>query len=114
MTAPARQGRLGRRAFLGTAGGLGAAAGVASLARPGGNLTGISPPSGIYSKSAEMLAEIVPASRRLAYMGNVSGSASPHGEVAEVAAQRGLGPGTSRAFWTVSRPASCPSSASPT
>jgi putative ABC transport system substrate-binding protein len=97
---------------------------VASLARPGGNLTGISP-SRIYFKGTEMLAEIVPAGRRLAYMGNESGTASPRGEVAEVAAQRGLElrvldvrtqsePGTWRASWRVRRPAISRSSCPPT
>jgi putative ABC transport system substrate-binding protein len=63
---------------------------VASLARPGGNLTGVVSVGGTYAKSAELLAEAVPTGRRLAYLGNVSTSSSPHGEVTEAAAGRGL------------------------
>lgn len=63
---------------------------VASLARPGGNLTGVVSAGGTYAKSAELLAEAVPTGRRLAYLGNVSTSTSPHGEVTGAAADFGL------------------------
>ncbi|HEY3058235.1 MAG TPA: ABC transporter substrate-binding protein [Chloroflexota bacterium] len=63
-----------------------------SLARPGGNLTGVGGSTGeaLYQKAAELLAEAVPAARRLAYIGNLVASGSPHKAVAAVAAQRGL------------------------
>ncbi len=67
---------------------------AASLARPGGNLTGVggTRAEALYQKAAELLADVVPDARRLAYLGNLTGSGtgSPHEAVAEVAAQRGL------------------------
>ena len=49
---------------------------VASLARPGGNITGLSNQSvELAGKRLELLREIVPGLRRLAILGNVSGPA---------------------------------------
>jgi ABC-type uncharacterized transport system substrate-binding protein len=49
---------------------------VASLARPGGNVTGLSiQQTDVAAKRLELLREIVPALRRLAILGNVSGPA---------------------------------------
>ena len=49
---------------------------LASLARPGGNVTGLSiQQTDIAAKRVELLREIVPGLRRLAILGNVSG---PH------------------------------------
>src|SRR5262249_43665003 len=65
---------------------------VASLARPGGNVTGLSTQStDIASKRLELLREVLPRLRRLAIIGNVD---FPQGvlEMAEVqAVARGLG-----------------------
>ena len=65
---------------------------VASLARPGGNVTGLSNQSAdLPSKRLELLREVVPGLRRLAIMANIS---SPIGarEMSEVqAAARTLG-----------------------
>jgi putative ABC transport system substrate-binding protein len=47
---------------------------VASLARPGGNVTGLSiQQTDVAAKRLELLREIVPGLRRLAILGNVSG-----------------------------------------
>jgi len=65
---------------------------VASLARPGGNLTGLSMQSrDVAGKRLELLREVVPHLRRLAVMANlgVSGTALEIGEVQ--AATRALG-----------------------
>jgi putative ABC transport system substrate-binding protein len=49
---------------------------VASLARPGGNVTGLSiQQTDVAAKRLELLREIVPGLRRLAILGNVSGPA---------------------------------------
>jgi putative ABC transport system substrate-binding protein len=49
---------------------------VASLARPGGNVTGLSiQQTEVAAKRLELLREIVPGLRRLAILGNVSGPA---------------------------------------
>src|SRR5262249_997596 len=49
---------------------------VASLARPGGNITGISvQATDLASKKAEMLREVVPGLRRLAIMANIGSPA---------------------------------------
>jgi ABC-type uncharacterized transport system substrate-binding protein len=49
---------------------------VASLARPGGNVTGLSvQQTDVAGKRLELLREIVPGLRRLAILGNVSGPA---------------------------------------
>jgi putative tryptophan/tyrosine transport system substrate-binding protein len=49
---------------------------VASLARPGGNVTGLSiQQTDLAAKRLELLREIVPGLRRLAILGNVSGPA---------------------------------------
>jgi putative ABC transport system substrate-binding protein len=49
---------------------------VASLARPGGNITGLSiQQTDVAAKRLELLREIVPGLRRLAILGNVSGPA---------------------------------------
>jgi putative ABC transport system substrate-binding protein len=63
-----------------------------SLARPGANLTGVGGGAGnvLYAKAAELLLEATPGGTRLAYLGNVSGGASPHQDVTAVAARRGL------------------------
>jgi len=65
---------------------------VASLARPGGNVTGLSSQSAdLASKRLELLREVLPRLRRLAIIGNVD---FPQGvlEMAEVqAVARGLG-----------------------
>jgi putative ABC transport system substrate-binding protein len=63
-----------------------------SLARPGGNLTGVGGGAGnvLYAKAAELLLEAVPGGTRLAYLGNIGGGASPHPDVAAVAARRGI------------------------
>ena len=46
--------------------------GVQSLARPGGNITGVSSQSAdLASKRLELLREIVPALRRLAIIANI-------------------------------------------
>src|SRR5215471_12600474 len=51
---------------------------VASLARPGGNVTGLSMQSTeLVSKRCELLREIIPDLRRMAVMGNVGYSAVP-------------------------------------
>ena len=65
---------------------------VASLARPGGNVTGLSMQSTeLVSKRCELLREIIPDLRRMAVMGNVGYSAVPL-EMREVeAAARTLG-----------------------
>jgi putative tryptophan/tyrosine transport system substrate-binding protein len=65
---------------------------IASLARPGGNLTGLSMQSrDVAGKRLELLREVVPHLRRLAVMANlsVSGTALEIGEVK--AASRALG-----------------------
>jgi ABC-type uncharacterized transport system substrate-binding protein len=50
---------------------------VASLARPGGNVTGLSSQlNDLASKRLELLREVVPNLRRVAIMGNVSNSAA--------------------------------------
>src|SRR5215467_3133897 len=49
---------------------------VASLARPGGNITGLSiQQTDVAAKRLELLREVVPGLRRLAILGNVSGPA---------------------------------------
>jgi putative ABC transport system substrate-binding protein len=49
---------------------------IASLARPGGNVTGLSvQQTDVAAKRVELLREIVPGLRRLAILGNVSGPA---------------------------------------
>jgi len=65
---------------------------VASLARPGGNITGLSIQStDLCSKRLELLREIVPDLRRLAILGNAS-NPNALGEMAEVqATARSLG-----------------------
>jgi ABC-type uncharacterized transport system substrate-binding protein len=65
---------------------------VASLARPGGNVTGLSMQSTeLVSKRCELLREILPDLRRMAIMGNVGYPAAPL-EMREVeAAARTLG-----------------------
>jgi putative ABC transport system substrate-binding protein len=65
---------------------------VANLARPGGNLTGLSSQTGdLGGKRIDLLREIVPGVRRLAIMGNAGYSASVL-EMGEVqAAARALG-----------------------
>jgi putative ABC transport system substrate-binding protein len=65
---------------------------VASLARPGGNITGLSIQStDLCSKRLELLREIVPDLRRLAILGNTS-NPNALGEMAEVqATARSLG-----------------------
>jgi putative tryptophan/tyrosine transport system substrate-binding protein len=65
---------------------------VASLARPGGNVTGLSQQSReLAGKRLELLREIVPALRRLAAMGNV-GSPTFALEIGDIqAAVRALG-----------------------
>jgi putative ABC transport system substrate-binding protein len=65
---------------------------VASLARPGGNVTGLSTQSGdLGAKRLELLREVVPGLRRLAIMGNV-GAPNAVLEMDEVqAAARTLG-----------------------
>lgn len=50
---------------------------VSSLARPGGNITGLSlQQSDIVGKKLELLREVVPGLRRLALLGNVSNASS--------------------------------------
>jgi putative ABC transport system substrate-binding protein len=57
---------------------------VASLARPGGNVTGLSQPdTDIAGKRVEVLREVVPSLRRLAIFANVGGS-SPSSAAAEI------------------------------
>ena len=65
---------------------------VANLARPGGNLTGLSSQTGdLGGKRLDLLREVVPGLRRLAIMGNADYSASML-EMGEVqAAARALG-----------------------
>jgi ABC-type uncharacterized transport system substrate-binding protein len=66
---------------------------VASLARPGGNVTGLSSQSPeIASKRLELLREIVPGLRRLATLGNVDwrGAVQELGEVQAAASTLGL------------------------
>jgi putative ABC transport system substrate-binding protein len=65
---------------------------VANLARPGGNLTGLSSQTGdLGGKRLDLLREVVPGLRRLAIMGNAGYSASML-EMGEVeAAARALG-----------------------
>jgi ABC-type uncharacterized transport system substrate-binding protein len=65
---------------------------VANLARPGGNLTGLSSQTGdLGGKRLDLLREVVPGFRRLAIMGNAGYSASML-EMGEVqAAARALG-----------------------
>ena len=53
---------------------------VASLARPGGNITGLSlQATDLAGKRIELLREVVPGLRRLAIMGNVGNSQVPNG-----------------------------------
>jgi len=55
---------------------------VASLARPGGNVTGLSDlHSGLVSKRLELLKEIVPTASRVAFVFNPAGS-DPYGQLA--------------------------------
>jgi putative ABC transport system substrate-binding protein len=66
---------------------------VASLARPGGNVTGLSAQSNeTASKRLEMLREIIPGLRRLAVLGNAgyAGSVEEMREVSAVAHALGL------------------------
>ena len=66
---------------------------VASLARPGGNLTGMSTQHADFpGKRLELLREVVPGLRRLAVMANVGNSASVRemGEVELMARKLGL------------------------
>jgi putative ABC transport system substrate-binding protein len=66
---------------------------VASLARPGGNITGLSLLSGDYSvKWLELLKEVAPAVRRVAMLWNPdnSGTASQSNQMQEVAPSLGL------------------------
>jgi putative ABC transport system substrate-binding protein len=66
---------------------------VASLARPGGNVTGLSTQTGeLAGKRIELLREVVPRLRRLAIMGNVGNpfTALEMGEVQAAAGKLGL------------------------
>ena len=66
---------------------------VASLARPGGNVTGLSSQSTeLVGKRLELLREIVPGFRRLAVLTNVGffGSAQEVGEIRAVARKLGI------------------------
>src|SRR6185437_11533042 len=64
---------------------------VASLARPGGNITGLSlQQSDIVGKKLELLREVVTGLRRLALLGNVS-NASSLLEIGEIRAAAGAG-----------------------
>jgi putative tryptophan/tyrosine transport system substrate-binding protein len=66
---------------------------VASLARPGGNVTGLSTPQAdLAGKKIELLREVVPGLHRLAIMGNVgySGSAYEMNEAQAAASKLGL------------------------
>ena len=66
---------------------------VASLARPGGNVTGLSVQSNeLAGKRIELLREVVPGLRRLAIMGNVDNpfAALEMGEAQEAAGKVGL------------------------
>jgi putative ABC transport system substrate-binding protein len=65
---------------------------VASLAHPGGNLTGLAAPVELDSKELEVLKEAVPGASRLAYLWDLSsGPASTSTWVANWAAPRLLG-----------------------
>ena len=65
---------------------------VASLARPGGNVTGLSALIDLAAKRLELLREVVPGLRRLAIMANVdqSGAMKEMGEVHAAARMLGL------------------------
>ena len=66
---------------------------VASLARPGGNVTGLSnQPTDLAGKRLELLREVVPSLRRLAIMANVGNPAAvlEMGEVQAAARTLGL------------------------
>ena len=66
---------------------------VASLARPGGNITGLSAETaGVASKRVELLRDAIPGLRRLAIMANVSNPASvlEMGEAQTAARKLGL------------------------
>jgi putative ABC transport system substrate-binding protein len=66
---------------------------VTNLARPGGNLTGLSSQTGdLGGKRLDLLRELVPSMRRLAILGNADYSASVNemGEVAAAARAAGL------------------------
>src|SRR6516225_468203 len=66
---------------------------IASLARPGGNVTGLSVQSNeLAGKRIELLREVVPGLRRLAIMGNVDNpfAALEMGEAQEAAGKVGL------------------------
>ena len=68
---------------------------VTNLARPGGNLTGLSSQTGdLGGKRLELLRELVPGMRRLAILGNADYSAAVKemGEVAAAARATGLEP----------------------
>ena len=64
---------------------------VASLARPGGNITGLSVPD-LASKRVELLRDVIPGLRRLAIMANVGnpGSVLEMGEAQAAARKLGL------------------------
>ena len=66
---------------------------VASLARPGGNITGLSAETaGVASKRVELLRDVIPGLRRLAIMANVGnpGSVLEMGEAQAAARKLGL------------------------
>jgi putative ABC transport system substrate-binding protein len=66
---------------------------VASLARPGGNITGLSAQTPVLaSKRVELLRDVIPGLRRLAIMGNVSNPANvlEMGEAQAAARKLGL------------------------
>ena len=66
---------------------------VASLARPGGNVTGLSvQQADLAGKRVELLREVIPSLRRLAVMANVGGPNAMHemGEVQAAAVKFGL------------------------
>ena len=62
---------------------------VQSLARPGGNITGVVPDAGaeIYGKRVELLKQVAPAVRRVAYLGLAQEWDSPSGRSARAAAK---------------------------
>lgn len=62
---------------------------VQSLARPGGNVTGVVPDAGaeIYGKRVELLKQVAPSIRRIAYLGVALDWDSPGGRSARAAAQ---------------------------
>jgi putative tryptophan/tyrosine transport system substrate-binding protein len=65
---------------------------VASLARPGGNVTGLSnQTSDLAGKRLDLLREVVPGLRRLAFLANVSNPAALQEKVEVQAAARTLG-----------------------